>query len=160
MRENGSALIASFAYDDQGRRTQLSRGNGTTTSYAYDALGRLTRLTHDLAGTAADYDAEFTYDPLGRIVARTQANGLYHWPVTTASGTASVNGLDQLASSGGTSLTHDGRGNLAGRGAWGYAHDVENNLTQVTGPVNLTLAYDALGRLERLIESGQDTRFL
>ncbi|GIX17126.1 MAG: hypothetical protein KatS3mg119_1312 [Rhodothalassiaceae bacterium] len=71
-----------------------------------------------------------------------------------------MNGLDQLASSGGTSLTYDGRGNLAGRGAWGYAHDVENNLTQVTGPVNLTLAYDALGRLERLIESGQDTRFL
>ncbi|GIX17129.1 MAG: hypothetical protein KatS3mg119_1315 [Rhodothalassiaceae bacterium] len=160
MRENGSALIASFAYDDQGRRTRISRGNGTTTSYAYDALGRLTRLTHDLAGTAADYDAEFTYDPLGRIVARTQANGLYHWPVATASGTASVNGLDQLASSGGTSLTYDGRGNLAGRGAWGYAHDVENNLTQVTGPVNLTLRYDALGRLERLIESGQDTRFL
>ncbi|GIX17132.1 MAG: hypothetical protein KatS3mg119_1318 [Rhodothalassiaceae bacterium] len=160
MRENGSALIASFAYDDQGRRTQLSRGNGTTTSYAYDALGRLTRLTHDLAGTAADYDAEFTYDPLGRIVARTQANGLYHWPVTTASGTASVNGLDQLASSGGTALSYDGRGNLAGRGAWGYAHDVENQLTQVTGPVNLTLRYDALGRLERLIESGQDTRFL
>ncbi|GIX17125.1 MAG: hypothetical protein KatS3mg119_1311 [Rhodothalassiaceae bacterium] len=160
MRENGSALIASFAYDDQGRRTQLSRGNGTTTSYAYDALGRLTRLTHDLAGTAADYDAEFTYDPLGRIVARTQANGLYHWPVATASGTASVNGLDQLASSGGTSLTHDARGNLAGRGAWGYAHDVENQLTQVTGPVNLTLRYDALGRLERLIESGQDTRFV
>ena len=160
MWENGSALIASFAYDDQGRRTQLSRGNGTTTSYAYDALGRLTRLTHDLAGTAADYDAEFTYDPLGRIVSRTQANGLYHWPVTTVSGTAGVNGLDQLTSSGGTSLTYDGRGNLAGRGAWGYAHDVENRLTQVTGPVNLTLAYDALGRLERLIESGQDTRFL
>ncbi|GIX17127.1 MAG: hypothetical protein KatS3mg119_1313 [Rhodothalassiaceae bacterium] len=42
-------------------------------------------------------------------------------------------------------------------------HDVvslNHNLTQVTGPVNLTLAYDALGRLERLIESGQDTRFL
>ncbi|GIX17134.1 MAG: hypothetical protein KatS3mg119_1320 [Rhodothalassiaceae bacterium] len=85
---------------------------------------------------------------------------LYHWPVTTASGTASVNGLDQLASSGGTALSYDGRGNLAGRGAWGYAHDVENQLTQVTGPVNLTLRYDALGRLERLIESGQDTRFL
>ncbi|GIX17136.1 MAG: hypothetical protein KatS3mg119_1322 [Rhodothalassiaceae bacterium] len=77
-----------------------------------------------------------------------------------ASATAGVNGLDQLASSGGTALSYDGRGNLAGRGAWGYAHDVENNLTQVTGPVNLTLAYDALGRLERLIESGQDTRFL
>ncbi|RMH40786.1 MAG: hypothetical protein D6694_09685, partial [Gammaproteobacteria bacterium] len=62
-------------------------------------------------------------------------------PIATAGGTASVNGLDQLTTSGGTSLSYDGRGNLAGRGAWGYAHDVENRLTRVTGPVNLTLSY-------------------
>ena len=98
---------------------------------------------------------------MGRIVSRTQANGLYHWPVTTVSGTAGVNGLDQLTSSGGTSLTYDGRGNLAGRGAWGYAHDVEDHLTQITSPVNLTLRYDALGRVTSQIRrDGQVIAFV
>jgi hypothetical protein len=40
IRENGASsgvgVLASFAYDDLGRRTALTRGNGTVTDYSFD----------------------------------------------------------------------------------------------------------------------------
>jgi YD repeat-containing protein len=67
IRENGATsgvgVLATFAYDDLGRRTSLARGNGTSTSYAYDSAARLSQLTQDLAGTANDLTLGFTYNP-------------------------------------------------------------------------------------------------
>ena len=39
------------------------------------SASRLVALDHDLAGTAADYAAGFSYSPAGEIVMRSQANG-------------------------------------------------------------------------------------
>lgn len=47
LRENGNFALATFAYDDQGRRTSLTRGNGTSTSYGYDPASRLSSLEQD-----------------------------------------------------------------------------------------------------------------
>ncbi len=44
IRENGGFVLASYGYDDLGRRTSISRGNGTTTSYSYTSLSQLLRL--------------------------------------------------------------------------------------------------------------------
>jgi YD repeat-containing protein len=49
VRENGATsgagVLATFTYDDLGRRTGLTRGNGTSSSYGFDAVSRLTQLT-------------------------------------------------------------------------------------------------------------------
>ncbi|MHA7602601.1 DUF6531 domain-containing protein, partial [Alicycliphilus sp. T452] len=54
LKENGSANLASYAYDDLSRRTTVTLGNGTSTSYGYDTQANLSSLAHNLAGTAHD----------------------------------------------------------------------------------------------------------
>jgi YD repeat-containing protein len=50
IRENGGTVLASFSYDELGRRASIARGNGTVTTYGYDAASRLAALTQELAG--------------------------------------------------------------------------------------------------------------
>ena len=56
--ENGDTTglerLADFTYDQHGRRTLLTRGNGVTTDYDYDAASRLDELVQNLAGTSDD----------------------------------------------------------------------------------------------------------
>lgn len=71
MRENpayANFTLATFAYDDQGHRTSLTRGNGASTTHGYDAVSRLTQLVQNLNGTANDLTLDFTYNPAGEIV--------------------------------------------------------------------------------------------
>ena len=71
IRENGATsgvgVLATFAYDDLGRRTTPTRGNGTSTSYSYDAASRLAQLTQDLASTGSDQTLGFSYNPASQI---------------------------------------------------------------------------------------------
>ncbi|WP_245942018.1 RHS repeat domain-containing protein [Sphingomonas gilva] len=149
IRENGATsgagVLATFAYDDLGRRTSLTRGNGAVTSYAYDPTSRLSSLTQDLSGTVHDLTLAFSYNPASQIVTSTRGNDLYAW---TGHGNVTrgytANGLNQLTAAGSTSLTHDARGNISGMGAASYGYSSENLLT--SGP-GTTLAYDPLLRL-------------
>jgi hypothetical protein len=81
IRENGSAVLASFDYDDLGRRERLTLGNGAVTTYEYDALGRLWKLGHDLGGADATYDNLVTldYNPALQIAGRVATNSAYAW---------------------------------------------------------------------------------
>ena len=58
IRENGAAsgigVLAAFAYDNLGRATGVTYGNGTTSSYAYDGASQLEQLVHNLTGTSYD----------------------------------------------------------------------------------------------------------
>ena len=51
-------VLAQFSYDNFGRRTALTRGNGQTTSYSYDAASRLATLVQNLDGSADDRSLE------------------------------------------------------------------------------------------------------
>ena len=77
VRENGALALATFGYDDLGRRTSLVRGNGTATRYGYDAASRLASLTQDLRGSAYDATTTFAYNPAGQIASRTSGNDAY-----------------------------------------------------------------------------------
>ncbi|TGY88191.1 hypothetical protein E5163_10180 [Marinicauda algicola] len=44
--------VFTYSYDNLGRRTSLTRGNGTVTNYSFDAMSRLDSLTQNLAGTS------------------------------------------------------------------------------------------------------------
>jgi RHS repeat-associated protein len=160
VRENGASsgigVLATFAYDDLGRRTAITRGNGVTTSYSFDAAWRLSSLANDLTGTSADVTLGFTRNAAGQALTRTSTNTAYDPVMASASETYTPNGLNQLAAVGAVSLTYDGRGNLTGDGAKTYGYDVANQLTSVTGA---TLAYDVVGRLAETTTSSTTTKF-
>jgi len=48
IRENGATsgagVLATYAYDNLGRRASLTRGDGSVQSYSYDAVSRVTSL--------------------------------------------------------------------------------------------------------------------
>lgn len=153
IRENGATsgagVLATFAYDGLGRRTSLTRGNGTVTSYGYDAVSRLASLGHDLAGTTHDVSFAFTHDPASGIKSRTRDNDNYAFAgFANVNRSDTLNGLNQVTATGGSSLTHDARGNITAVGSAGYSYDVENRMT--SGGLFGAIKYDPLGRLQEV----------
>ncbi len=129
IRENGGFVLASFVYDNLGRRTSLSRGNGTMTTYGYDAVSQLTSLTQDLAGTAQDLTLSFAYNPASQIVSRTSSNSAYAWNrAVNVNRAYTANGLNQYTQSGAIALSYDRRGNLVSDGGTTYSYNTRNQL--------------------------------
>jgi RHS repeat-associated protein len=159
IRESGSTALGSYAYDDLGRRTRLTRGNGTVTSYAYDPASRLTSLAHDFAGTAQDVMSSFSYNAASQISSRTRSNDLF-----AQNGAVDVtrpytnNGLNQHTQSGGTAFGYDGNGNLTSSGGTAYSYTSENRLASVSanGAPGVLLGYDALGQVALVTTNALD----
>ncbi|MBX9815872.1 MAG: RHS repeat-associated core domain-containing protein [Sphingomonas sp.] len=129
IRENGGFVLASYGYDDLGRRTSISRGNGTTTSYGYTSLSQLQSLTQDLAGGAYDVSYTYSYNPASQINSRTTSNDAYVWAgVANVDRGYGVNGLNQLTSAGATPLGYDARGNLTSSGGTTFSYNTRNQL--------------------------------
>ncbi len=163
IRENGATSgpgqLGSYTYNDLGQLTNMTRGNGTVTAFSYDPVARLSQLTHDLGGSAQDVFTTFTYNPAGQIASSTGNNDLYKWnghynidrPYT-------VNGLNQLTTSGATALGYDGRGNLTSSGTNSYTYSAENRM--VTGPGGFYLTYEpGTDRILQLYTPTTDIRF-
>ena len=163
LRENsatsGVGVLATFAYDDLGRRTGLTRGNGTVTTYGYDSVSRLASQIDNLTGTTNDQTLTFAYNSASQIASQTKSNDLFAW-TGHGSGTTAItaNGLNQLTAIGGAAPTYDARGNLTSDPTSGrtYAYSSENLLTSASG--GATLAYDPLLRL-RQVAAASTTRF-
>jgi RHS repeat-associated protein len=159
VRENGATnwQLASWAYDNLGRRIAQGRANGATTNWGYDSAGRLTSLSQDLAGTANDVALSFTYNPAGQITTRTMSNTAYAY--TPGAGTTSYvnNGKNQVTSAGGTALGYDSRGNITSAPTGSYGYD---GLNQMTTANSYGLVYDPSGRLFQVSSGTTGTRFL
>ncbi|HEX8625793.1 MAG TPA: hypothetical protein VF782_12050, partial [Allosphingosinicella sp.] len=155
IRENGATtgvgVLATFVYDDLGRRTSLTRGNGTTASYSYDAVSRLSQLVDNPTGATHDQTLGFTYNPASQIVSNTRTNDLFAFAPPIATQTTPVNGLNQLTSVTGTSVAHDLRGNLTAESGRSYGYTSENLLGSMTYVGTTSLAYDPLMRLHQLV---------
>ncbi len=164
IRENGATsgvgVLATYAYDNLGRRSSVTRGNGTVTTYGYDPASRLSSLAQDLGGSAHDQTTTLGYNPAGQIDTLTKTNDVYawgsHYNINRAYGT---NGLNQLTSAGATALGYDGRGNLANSGSTAYSYTSENRLAAATG--GPYIAYEPSGNqiLQYYTGAGVDTRF-
>lgn len=67
IRENGASsgvgVLAAYGYDNLGRRTSVTFGNGASQVFAYDAMSRLASLTNDLSGTTNDLSVTLSYSP-------------------------------------------------------------------------------------------------
>lgn len=157
VRENGAAtgvgVLATYGYDDLGRRISLTRGNGVVTSYGYDGASRMTSLAHDLAGTGSDVTTTFGYNPASQIVTRNRSNPAYAWAAAVNGVTPyTANGLNQLTTAGSTPLGYDGRGNLTSSAVGSYVYTSQNRLFQAPGGVELR--GDGLDRLGYISTSG------
>ena len=162
IRENGATsgagVLASYGYDQLGRRTSVTRGNGTATSYGYDNVSRLASLTQDLAGTSGDLALGFGYNKASQIASVARSNDAYAWTgAATGAKAYGLNGLNQMTSAAGVSITYDARGNTASIGGSSYGYSSENLLTSAPGGV--TLGYDPLMRLYTTSGSGMRFRY-
>jgi RHS repeat-associated protein len=163
VRQNGATsgvgVLATYAYDDLGRRASVTSGGGEVTSYGYDAMSRLTSLAHDLAGSTDDLTLTFAYNPASQIVSNTRSNDTYAWTDHGSGSTSSTaNGLNELASHGGTTFSFDAKGNLTSDGTTTFAYDSENRLLSASGAKSASLAYDPLGRLWQVTSGSTTTR--
>ncbi|HEY0314339.1 MAG TPA: RHS repeat-associated core domain-containing protein [Allosphingosinicella sp.] len=150
IRENGAAsgvgVLATYAYDDLGRRSSITRGDASTTGYTYDNASRLTQLVEDVAGTSYDQTLGFSYNPASQITSNTRSNDNYAWTGHyNVNRGYTANGLNQYTASGSVTPTYDTKGNLTSAGSTTYGYSSENLLTSATG--GITLAYDPAMRL-------------
>lgn len=162
---SGAGVLATYSYDDLGRRTGLTRGNGASTTYSYDSADRLTGLTHDVTGTTNDQTWAFGYNPASQLISRSGSNSLYDWTNATAATTnKTYDGLNRDATIAALSGGYDANANLTYEGTGGrtFTYDQENRLTSVVtgGTTNLTLASDAAGRLHQTVAGSTTTQFL
>jgi RHS repeat-associated protein len=146
VKEGGATTLASYGYDDLGRRTSLTRGNGAVTSYGYDGVSRLASLTQDAAGSIHDLSLTFGYNPAGQIVSNTRSNDAYAYDaLTNQTRTDTHNGLNQIAATGAAAIAHDVRGNITSDGAGRtISYSVQNWMAFVNG---MELGYHILGEL-------------
>jgi RHS repeat-associated protein len=159
INENGGATLVSYTLDNLGRRTTLTRGNGTVTSYSYDPISRLSSFTQNLTGTVQDLTVgSFTYNPASQITGYSRSNDSYawrgHYNVNRSYGT---NGLNQLTSAGSTALGYDLRGNLIASGSNAYGYTAENRMG--TAPGGVAISYDPTGRISQLTQGANTTKF-
>ena len=150
IRENGYTsgvqVLATYAYDDLGRRTSLTRGNGSVLTYGYDSVSRLAQLTDNLSGTTHDQVLDFAYNPAGGIASQTRSNDLYAWGAHfNVVRNYTANGRNQYTAAGSISPTYDSKGNLITSGTLSYGYSSENLLT--TSGTAITLSYDPMLRL-------------
>ena len=153
----GLGVLATYSYDNLGRRTAVTRGNGTVTSYAFDAVSRLTSLGQDLSGTVNDLTiGQIAYNPASQIQSQVKSNDAYAWGGHyNVNRNYTVNGLNQMTAAGATALGYDSRGNLTTSGTNTYGYDSLNRL--VSGP-GTSLVYDPLDRLRKIVGTSGTTK--
>jgi RHS repeat-associated protein len=150
IRENGAAsgvgVLATYAWDNLGRRASLTRGDGSVLSYGYDAVSRLTSLADNLVGTAYDQTLGFGYTPTSQIASNTRSSDAYAWTGHyNLNRSYTANGRNQYTAVASITPTYDTKGNLTSAGATTYAYTSENLLTSASG--GIALAYDPGMRL-------------
>ena len=165
IRENGATsgvgVLASYAYDDLGRRTSVTFGNGWVPRFGYVAVSRRSTLTTNLGGAATTHDLTqtFTYNPASQIASVVRSNDAYAWQAHyNVDRSYTIDGLNRIMNVGSTAFAYDGRGNLTSDGTNSFTYTAENLLK--SGPGGTTLAYDPLGRLYETVKSPATTRFL
>lgn len=149
-----------FAYDDLGRRTGVSRIFGTTSSWSYDPVSRLSGLGHDFAGTASDVSKSFTHNPALQIAGSTISNDAYTFTGQNVNTAYTANGLNQMTSINGMKATYGATGNMTYNPVSGrsYGYDSEDKLTSASGDVSLV--HDPIGRLYQVTSGSGVRRFL
>ena len=160
----GGSTIASYGYDQYGRRSTVARngGTGAGTTYGYDGADRINSLAQSLTGSGA-VTWTMAYDPSSAIVSREASNTSYLWHGGAVSTAYAANGLNQYTTAGGAPLSYsDGRANLTSLSSTGptFSFDTANDLLSASGPTAVTLTYDPVGRIQTKTSGGATETFL
>lgn len=154
VRSVSPAGTLAFGYCPwNGLLTAVTNANGVVTAYAYDVMDRVTNIAWTTQGGVALGGFSYTYDTIGRIVARGHALGTNRFDRAYA-----YDDLDRLVSDGGVSYAYDAAGNRTARrgdagGDVAYALGVGDRLASWTGGA---YEHDAAGCVTR-IARGADT---
>ena len=147
----------SFAYDAAGRRTSLTLPNGVVASYGYDNASELTSISYqNSAGVLGNLS--YTYDQAGR--AAQLGGGFARTGLPAALSSATYDAANRLTNWAGTSYSYDANGNLLSDGVNGYVWDARNQLSSISGAVNASFQYDALGHRAGKTIGGVAANFL
>jgi RHS repeat-associated protein len=139
-----------YQYDTLGRRTKVTRGNGTSTDYAYENDGDLDWMRHLFQGGASATAAngnwvgiDYGYDKSGRVTltSATDSRIMGALPIVGTYGAA--NNLNQVANvPGRAAMTWSDAGNLKtdGKGTT-FTHDGRNRLKRAVKSDGTTLDF-------------------
>ncbi len=153
IKENGTTALVTFEYDDLGRRSKLTRGNGVVTNYNYNSASQLSSFGLDMAGTANDQTYSFVYNPAAQIIQRIYSNNAYDWTDHyNVSRNYSVNALNQYTAAGALTPTYDARGNLTSAGTVTFTYNSKNQLVQAND-TGKQFYFDPSGRLDTILNS-------
>ncbi|MBI3020361.1 MAG: hypothetical protein HYY60_03500 [Parcubacteria group bacterium] len=127
-----------YTYDAVGNITSIADlsgfGGGKTVNYTYDDLYRLTSASTTVPADGG-YNQTFSYDRIGNIV--TAPSGTYTYAETNYANPSAATSI------GGTSLTYDDNGNVAGYGSDAYSWNYRDRLTKSIVGANTTFyGYD------------------
>ena len=107
--KNGSEAAYTYAYDDNGNVTSITKGSASA-SYTYDALNQLTRVNDGFTNKTTTY----TYDNAGNILERKEyayTTGALGTPTDTVTYAYDSVWKDKLVSYDGEAITYDEIGN-------------------------------------------------
>ncbi len=168
--ENGAALLATYDYDDLGRRKSVQYGAAKAkVNYTFNGESDLLTLGHDFVASS-DVTYTNTYTPARQIADATISNAPFKY-VPPAAGTESygtANVLNQYTTvtpPGGSAatLTHDARGNLTSDGTLTYVYDTANHLlgAKLGAATVAAYGYDPLDRrmLKNVVAGGLGITF-
>jgi hypothetical protein len=105
---SNAADYEQYGYDVRGLQTfaRFSSITGTGVTNQYDGFGwlRSSSTNMDGTGTGNDLGIGFSYNPASQVVARSQTNGTYDYPIPAVNQAYTSNGRNQYTQVGGAAL--------------------------------------------------------
>jgi len=157
VEDDLSGAWMEFAYDDDGRLTEIRRSNGVTTRFTYDDAGRVTRIQETKDG-APVADQQYTLNAEGDVVqvARTLPFDPAPEPEALALN-LTYDDASQITSPG---YGYDAWGRQTAAPGRAFAYDGASRLVSVTADgTTATLTYNGLGDLRTRTVDGATTHY-
>lgn len=163
--KNGSAAglnkLADYTYDNLGRPTDLTRGNGAETSWNYASNALDWSIDQNFSGAGDDVEYALDYNKAAQVIERDIDNAAYVYTPADLMEAYVPDGLNRYQSVDGVNYSYNDRQSLTSDGVHSYAYDSYNRLISVSGGGDLmTLSYDPLGRLHETSSGGVTTEFI
>jgi RHS repeat-associated protein len=154
----GSTVVG-FGYDNADRRTSLTLPGALSVTYGYDDASQLLSLTYKRSTTTIG-DLAYSYDQAGRRATTSGTYARLNLPAALSSAQYDVN--NRVFNWGGTTISYDLNGNMAGDGVNTYMWNARDQLSAVTktGQTLPSFVYDAFGRRQKKILGATVTSYL
>jgi len=157
VEDDLSGAWMEFAYDDDGRLTEIRRSNGVSTHFSYDDAGRVTRI-HDVGANGGSplADQQYTLNAEGDVVQVARTLPYDPLPVGQVVN-FSYDDAGQITSPG---YGYDARGRQTAAPGKAFAYDGASHLVSVTADgTTATLTYNGLGDLRTRTVDGATTHY-